>query len=144
MRFIAKVFLIVCIASTILPVSVFATDYTVLANGDYFGAMFFDPPLITVNQGDRIRWVNVVLVQHTATSGADDCVPSGTFTTGILNPGDTSAYVTFNTVGTIPYFCRFHCFMGMTGEITVKTAPVATQQKTWGAIKALYSASTSR
>ena len=137
MRFIAKVFLVVCIVSTILPLQVFATDYTVLMNGDYFGAMFFDPQFLTINQGDRVRWQNVVAIQHTATSG-EDCTPNGSWTTGIMNPGATSAYVTFNTVGMIDYFCRFHCEMGMTGGITVKTPSVAVKPTTWGSIKALY------
>ena len=142
MRSIAKVlFLVLSVASASFVSTARATDYTVLMTGDYGGAMFFDPGFITIQQGDRIRWQNVVAIQHTATSG-DECIADGTFTTGIMNPGATSAYITFNTVGTISYFCRFHCEMGMTGGITVKAPPVSIQPKTWGAIKALYKATT--
>ncbi len=139
MRFIAKVFLVVCIAIVALPLSVFATDHNVLMNGDYFGAMFFDPPILDITQGDRVRWVNVVAVQHTATSGVD-CTQSGAWTTGIINPGGTSAYITFSSTGSFDYFCRFHCEMGMTGIINVKAPTLPAKPATWGKIKALYRA----
>jgi plastocyanin len=80
-------------------------------------------------------------VQHTSTSGTE-CLPDGVWTTGIIDPGHFSAYITFSTVGTFPYYCRFHCAMGMTGEVVVKSAPVPVQQKTWGAVKALFAALT--
>ncbi len=137
MRSIAKLLLVVCIASASLGSTAHATDYTVLMNGDYFGAMFFDPQYLTINQGDRVRWQNVVAIQHTATSG-EDCTPSGGWTTGIINPGGTSGYITFNSAGMIDYFCRFHCEMGMTGGITVKAPPLPAKPSTWGSIKALY------
>jgi len=144
MRSIAKVlFLVLAVASTGLFSTAHATDHTVLMNGDYFGAMFFDPPIIDIAPGDRVRWQNVVAIQHTATSGTE-CTPSGSWTTGIMNPGQTSAYVTFATVGSIEYFCRFHCEMGMTGIINVKTPTVSTRPVTWSAIKALYRATTPR
>ncbi len=143
MRSIAKMFLLACIASTSLLSTAFATDYTIVMNGDYSGFMFFDPSIININTGDRVRWVNIVAVQHTATSG-EDCVPNGAWTTGIMNPGQTSAYITFSSVGTFPFFCRFHCEMGMTGEIAVKQAPVPVQPRTWGAVKALYAALTTK
>ena len=141
MRFSAKVFLLAVLALTSLLSTAFAADHTVLMNGDYGGAMFFDPPSITVHAGDRIRWTNVVLVQHTSTSGTE-CLPDGGWTTGIMNPGQTSAYITFSTVGTFPYFCRFHCVMGMTGEVSVIPAPLPVKPTTWGAVKALYAAVT--
>jgi len=141
MRRIAKVFLVVSFFSSVLAAQAMATDYTVKMSGDY-AAMFFDPASITVTVGDRIRWENVVAVQHTATSGTE-CLPDGVFTTGIVNPGGTTAYITFNTVGTIPYYCRFHCEMGMTAEVVVKPVPVPVRPTTWGSIKAMYRALTS-
>jgi plastocyanin len=129
MRFSAKVFLLAVLASTSLLSTAFAADHTVLMNGDYGGAMFFDPPSITVHAGDRIRWTNVVLVQHTSTSGTE-CLPDGGWTTGIMNPAQTSAYITFSTVGTFPYFCRFHSGMGMTGEVIVIPAPLPVKPST--------------
>src|SRR5512147_945851 len=134
MRFRAKVFLLLALASTSPFSTAFASDHTVLMNGDYGGAMFFDPASITVHVGDRIRWSNVVLVQHTSTSGTE-CLPDGGWTTGIMNPAQTSAYITVSTVGTFPYFCRFHCGMGMTGEVIVIPGPLPVRPSTWGAIK---------
>jgi plastocyanin len=141
MRLIAKVFLSGVLLSTSFLSNAFATDHTVLMNGDYGGAMFFDPPSVTVTAGDRIQWTNVVALQHTSTSGTE-CVPDAHWTTGIMNPGATSAFITFNTVGTFPYFCRFHCAMGMVGEVIVNPRPLPVRAKTWGSIKALYAAFT--
>jgi plastocyanin len=137
---IAKVFLLVTLLSSVVAAHALAADHTVLMSGDY-AAMFFDPASITITAGDRVRWQNVVAVQHTATSGTE-CAPDGIFSAGIMNPGQTSAYITFNTVGTFPYYCRFHCEMGMTGEVIVKQVPVPVRQKTWGAVKALFAALT--
>jgi len=142
MRRIAKVFLFGALTSMSFLSAAFAADHTVLMNGDYGGAMFFDPPTITVHAGDRIQWTNIIAVQHTSTSGTE-CAPDGVWTTGIMNPGATSAFITFNTVGTFPYYCRFHCAMGMTGEVVVIPVPVPVKSTTWGSIKALYAAITS-
>lgn len=136
MRNFAKVFLVASLTITGASAAL-ATDHTVIMNGDYGGAMFFDPAIITIHSGDRIRWTNVMLEIHTATSG-EDCTPNLNWTTGSVNPGASSAYITFTDLGQFPYFCRFHCFMGMVGEITVVQAPVRAENTTWGRIKALY------
>jgi plastocyanin len=39
------------------------------------------------------------------------------FDTGILNPGATSAPITFNTAGNINYVCTLHA--GMVGTLSV-------------------------
>jgi plastocyanin len=136
MRFNAKVFLFVSLVVSSLCSSAFATDYTVKTGDSYGGGMFFDPPTLNINPGDRVRWENQSIYQHTATSG-ENCTPNGTFNSGILNPGGISAYVTFASAGEFAYYCRFHCEMGMVGSINV-TAPVRTRQGTWGSVKALY------
>ena len=142
MRIAAKVLLVMCLAVTSLSSVAMATDHEVLATGDYFGAMFFSPPVINIAPGDRVRWKNDMIVIHTSTSG-NDCLPNGLWTTGSLDPGQTSPYVTFNSVGTFDYYCRFHCEMGMVGAIVVDQV-VKTQQSTWGSIKALYRGTTIR
>jgi plastocyanin len=136
MRNSAKVFLVASLATSIASAAL-ATDHTVLMTGDYGGAMFFDPSVISIQAGDRVRWTNNVAVTHTATSGTD-CVPDGLWTTGSIGPGGTSGYVTFNTLGSFNYYCRFHCEVGMTGVITVTQPPVRTESTTWGRIKSLY------
>jgi plastocyanin len=110
-------------------------------SGDYGGAMFFDPSIITIQAGDRVRWTNVVLEIHTSTSGTD-CAPDGMWTTGSIAPGGTSGYVTFNTLGSFSYYCRFHCDLGMTGEVIVTQPPVRTESTTWGRVKSLYAIKT--
>ena len=137
MRFFAKVFLVVGLGASVFSSIAFATDYTVNMT-----SMYFEPASLTIAPGDRVRWQNTFNTQHTATSGTD-CTPDGTWNTGVLNPFVTSTYFTFNTAGTFPYYCRFHCEMGMTGEIIVN-APVRVVPKTWGSIKALYAALTVR
>jgi plastocyanin len=119
MRFIAKLFLVAGLLSLIALSAASAADHIVLMNYDT-GTMaaFFDPAFITIDPGDRIQWQNVSIVQHTSTSGLD-CLPDGTWSSGIINPGASSAFITFNTPGTFDYYCRFHCLMGMTGEVVV-------------------------
>jgi plastocyanin len=139
MRIFAKVFLVSSLAILAAAPAALATDHTVIMNGDYGGAMFFDPTSITVYVGDRVRWTNVILEIHTSTSG-EECAPNGLWTTGSVNSGQTSAYITFNTAGTFPYYCRFHCGMGMIGDVVVKSAPVRTDNTSWGRVKALFAA----
>ena len=136
MRPATKWFLLASLASGAAVIApVHATDYTVLMNGDY-AAMFFDPASISIQPGDRVRWRNVTIEFHTSTSG-EECAPNGIWAAGTVNPGEASAFVTFNTAGTFPYYCRFHCFMGMTGDIIVQQ-PLPVKPSTWGRIKALY------
>ncbi len=56
-------------------------------------------------------------MNHTAT--ADD----GSFDTGTITPGASSAGVTFNTVGTFAYHCKIHAAMHGTIAVTSATAP---------------------
>jgi len=136
MRLATKWFLLASLASAAAVVApAHATDHTVLMSGDY-AAMFFDPAILSIHPGDRVRWQNVTADFHTSTSGTD-CAPNALWTTGTVNPGASSAYVTFNTNGTFPYYCRFHCVMNMVGELIVENA-VAVTPSTWGRIKALY------
>ena len=136
MRLATTWFFLASLASVVVVTApVHATDHLVLMNGDY-AAMFFDPSSISIQPGDRVRWRNVTADFHTATSGTD-CAPAGLWTTGTVNPAATSAFITFNTAGTYAYFCRFHCAMGMVGEVVVQQALPVTPS-TWGRIKALY------
>ena len=98
----------------------------------------YRPDSVTVAVGDSIRWTNNGSLPHTVTSGTG-CSFDGDFDSGTLNPGQTYIYVTdIGDAGlTKPYFCRFHCFMGMTGSYSVLN-PTPTLQGTWGHIKNLY------
>ena len=133
MRFAARVLLFVSLVFLGLFSTAFATDYTVEVLGTSF-----DPPTITITQGDRVQWDNASPFHHSATSGSG-CTANGIFTTLTLFPGDASPFFTFDTVGEFPYFCRSHCDLGMTGRVTVN-APVRVLPRTWGSVKALYAA----
>jgi plastocyanin len=81
---------------------------------------FFSPADLTINVGDTVQWTNPTGTPHTSTSGAG----CGHNTTGVvwdsgsLSRGESFSF-TFDQPGTYPYFCSFHCFLGMTGTITV-------------------------
>jgi plastocyanin len=69
----------------------------------------YKPPTIEINPGDRVVWVNLDKVKHTATKG-------GSFTTGKIKPGEAVA-VRFGSKGTYRYHCTLH--EEMFGKIVV-------------------------
>jgi len=94
----------------------------------------FSPQEITIPEGDTVRWVNNSGLYHTTTSGTS-CTPNGTWDMAI--PNGTQVTRVFSAVGTFDYFCMPHCGAGMTGKVIVDSA-VPTEERTWGAVKALY------
>lgn len=64
----------------------------------------FDPPEITVKNGETIEFDNQDYAPHTAT--ADD----KSFDTGTLKNGETKR-ITVSKIGTIDYHCTFHPMM---------------------------------
>ena len=85
---------------------------------------FFVPVSITITVGDTVRWENNGGASHTATNGPRGA-PEGSqwLNPDVVNSGNISPSVTFNSVGVFPYHCRFH--PGMDGTLTVE-APTAT------------------
>lgn len=73
----------------------------------------FSPSTITVAPGTTIRWVNKDGVSHTVTSSS----ASLAFESGTIGNNGTFSFK-FDSVGTFPYFCRFHS--GMTGRVVVQ------------------------
>jgi plastocyanin len=69
----------------------------------------YKPGTIDINPGDRVVWVNLDKVKHTATKG-------GSFTTGKIKPGKAVA-VRFSARGTYRYHCTLH--EDMFGKIVV-------------------------
>lgn len=96
---------------------------------------FFDPDSLAVSVGDSVVWTNNDKEEHTSTSGVN-CTPDGEWNSGDIEPGQSFMRV-FNAVGIFPYYCFYHCAMGMTGTI-VAVPPTAVDQSTWGQIKSLY------
>lgn len=68
----------------------------------------FNPPEVTVNAGDTVRWTNKDSATHTATGQG--------FDTGPLAQGE-SGEVTFDKPGTYTYKCTPH--QNMRGKIIV-------------------------
>jgi plastocyanin len=73
----------------------------------------YAPDPITISVGDSITWTNEDPVGHTATATDDS------FDTSIFFP-DESATITFDVVGTFPYFCGTH--PEMVGTVVVEPA----------------------
>ena len=64
----------------------------------------FMPQSLTVQAGDRVRWINRDIAPHTAT--ADD----GSWDTGELSLGE-DATIEITVTQSIDYFCAFHPHM---------------------------------
>lgn len=95
------------------------------AAGTFNAAMvnlMFSPATINIRVGQSVVWHDMDSVQHSATQGTcsgNVCMPAaGGFDTGILNPGQTSAPIAFNSPGTFHFFCRVHGAM-MQGNVVV-------------------------
>jgi plastocyanin len=83
--------------------------------------LMFSPTSVTIAAGGTVRWRNSGSVTHTVTSGNSSMAsdsPGTVFDHNPLAPGGTFEF-TFTTVGTQPYFCRFHEAMGMKGTVVV-------------------------
>jgi plastocyanin len=88
------------------------------------GNFMFTPRHTTITLGDTLRWV-WVNGTHTATSGdTTACAGDGIFSGPLDNTHHTYQYF-FTTIGDYPFFCMFHCSMGMHGLITVLPNPNA-------------------
>ena len=82
----------------------------------------FDPPNVTVQKGQKVRWTNNGGNPHTVTSnpGPSQCSPSSSenFDSGLIDPTKTFQH-TFNTAGTFAYHCEVHgCDMSGTVKVT--------------------------
>jgi plastocyanin len=64
----------------------------------------FQPPSVTINQGDSVVWTQKDTIQHTSTSDM------GLWDSGLLSLNGTFTS-TFANAGTFPYHCTVHAFM---------------------------------
>jgi plastocyanin len=82
----------------------------------------FTPRHSTITLGDTLRWT-WVSGTHTATSGdTATCTGDGIFSGPLDSTHHTYQFVPA-TSGDYPYFCMFHCSMGMHGLLTVLPNP---------------------
>jgi plastocyanin len=87
----------------------------------------FTPATVNINVGDTVRWI-WSSVNHTVNSGSG-CTADGSFcspsdTSCDSNPASGTGAIyshTFNQAGSFSYFCRIHCFSGMTGTVVVSS-----------------------
>jgi len=86
-----------------------SADVTITING-MLGAQSYSPNPASVKVGQTVAWKNADSIAHTATGTG--------FDTGAVNPGQTSAPITFSTAGSFDYHCSFH--PSMVGTLTVQ------------------------
>lgn len=87
----------------------------------------FTPRQLTIQAGDTVRWTNAGGFHNVVVSGpggfrcANGCDDTG----GNGNPSSAiwSFQRTFSLTGSIHYVCEVHSGSGMTGDITVASAP---------------------
>jgi plastocyanin len=97
--------LLIAAAAWLATPAAAAKTYTVAMDGTGF-----IPETITVEQGDRVVWVNKDPFPHTATADR-------TFDSGSVAPGHSWTYVARKR-GDFAYICKFH--PGMKGTLVVR------------------------
>jgi plastocyanin len=85
-------------------------DKTITIVGEN-GSNSFSPNPDTVTVGQTVAWHNAAGITHTATANG------GTFNTGNISSGGTSAAIAMSTPGSFPYHCSIH--PTMTGTLVV-------------------------
>lgn len=88
-----------------------AADVTITIVG-MNGAQSYSPNPGVVRVGQTVSWRNGDSVTHTATAD------NGSFNTGSIAPGATSAPITMAAAGAIAYHCTIH--PSMTGTVQVQ------------------------
>lgn len=83
-------------------------------------SLTWNPSDITITVGDTVRWVWHSL-SHTVTNGASLADPAlGTLFDAPLTSVNPTFQYRFTTVGVVPYLCRPHASLGMTGVVRVR------------------------
>lgn len=75
----------------------------------------FDPHDVTINKGEKVRWINqeTLPVPHTSTSGDPDNPDHGTlWNSGTIVAGASFTHQ-FDQVGEFEYYCEFHYLDGV-------------------------------
>ena len=79
----------------------------------------FDPDEITINVGDTVEWIWSSGI-HTVTNGLDLADPDlGTLFDEPLTAANPVVSYAFTAAGDVPYLCRPHVTLGMTGVVHV-------------------------
>ena len=112
--------------------SAMAETHTIMQDG-----VSWEPSEITIQVGDTVEWMWTSL-SHTVTNGnGPDDPDAGSMFDETLDSANPLVSYTFTEAGAVPFFCRPHFALGMTGVITVEDG-VATESTTWSAVHALF------
>ena len=76
----------------------------------------FTPSSVSIMKGDTVVWSNDDTAAHTITSGSPANGPSGMFDSSLLIGGKSFEH-TFDSSGSVDYFCMVHPWM--TGSVQV-------------------------
>ncbi|GAB4318534.1 MAG: hypothetical protein Kow0074_07790 [Candidatus Zixiibacteriota bacterium] len=80
----------------------------------------WSPAVVTITPGDQVTWVWTSGI-HTTTSGTGPTDPQqGALWRSPITSAVPSFSFTFNLVGTYPFFCEPHFFLGMVGQVIVE------------------------
>jgi plastocyanin len=83
-------------------------------------AFAFSPDVVVINVGDTVTW-QWTSFSHTVTNGTGSTDPNvGRRFDAALSSLNPTFSFTFTTAGTVPYFCRPHELMGMSGTVIVQ------------------------
>jgi len=100
------------------------------------------PNEISIEVGDTVEWIYTA-GSHTVTHGTDDSNPplDQKLFDEPLTSGASLVTYTFLDAGDVPFYCRPHRTLGMTGVIHVNQptpAPEPDGPRAWGRVKSYY------
>ncbi|MDJ0701998.1 MAG: plastocyanin [Leptolyngbyaceae cyanobacterium MO_188.B28] len=86
--------------------------------GSDSGMLAFDPPSVTIQAGDTVKWVNNKMAPHNVVF-EDSSASDKSHSNLSFSPGETYSS-TFDTPGEYTYYCEPHRGAGMVGKIVVQ------------------------
>ena len=86
--------------------------------GSDSGMLAFDPPTVTIQAGDTVKWVNNKMAPHNVVF-EDSSAGDKSHSNLSFSPGETYSS-TFDTAGEYTYYCEPHRGAGMVGKIVVQ------------------------
>jgi plastocyanin len=118
--------IVVCSALGVIAPA-WSANHNVTVGGN---GLVFTPSQLTIAVGDTVTFTNGGGLHNVVSNDAGGfrCATSCTGNGGNASTANWVASVTFNTAGTINYFCEVHggAGLGMAGSITVQGAPTPT------------------
>lgn len=113
-------------ASTALFVAAVSVGNALLAENHFVAMTFsltFNPYYLEIQAGDTVTWVN-----HDSFDEHDATSDTGTWSTGVVGPDESSSPIPFNTPGIYSYHDSLYGLYGMVGSVVVNAAPTPLPQ----------------